>query len=260
MIRVNKNYEPRPHRRSATLSKREACDLVGRKINKGNSCTSVSQKRKQPHTVKFGRHYRRLKIVHKCYKIHNTEVSLSEKTLVRPHLLKHVKNNLLGHGTTPDRAPSKTKLSRSLNQDKVRLNQIANHFTLAKKSRVLTHSVISGSKMSKDGADKPDKNDDEKNRRKKSKDRDKRLENSKSKKAKLTKHWEIDPEAFRHEIDMAYKTLQNRKGKRPLSQKEIRKHLDAISQSVTQLAALRRLKKKPSKPQPANEGTSNQDT
>ena len=214
--------------------------MVGRNVNKGISCISVSQKRKQPHAVKSGRHYRRLKTVQKCYKSHKTEVSLSEKTLERTHCLKLVKINLLGHEITPYRAPNKTKLSRSLNKGKVRLIQIAKHSTLVKKNRTLTHSVISGSKMSKDGADKPDKNDDEKNRRKKSKDREKRLENSKSKKAKLSQHWEIDPEAFRHEIDMAYKTLQNRKGKRPLSQKEIRKHLDAINQSVTKLAALRK--------------------
>ena len=29
LTHVNKKYEPRPHKRSASLSKREACDLVG---------------------------------------------------------------------------------------------------------------------------------------------------------------------------------------------------------------------------------------
>ena len=107
LIRVNKNYEPRLHRRSASLSKREACDLVGQKINKGNSCPSVSQKRKQPHAVKIGRHYRRLKIVHKCYKIHKTEVSHSEKIFVRPHLLKHIKNKVTElHQTGPQAKPN----------------------------------------------------------------------------------------------------------------------------------------------------------
>ena len=210
--------------------------------------------------MKSGRHYRRLKTAHKCYKINKTEVSLSEKTSVRTHLLKHVKNNLLGHGITPDRAPSKTKLIQSLNQDKVRLNQIVDHLKPVKKNRVLTHPVISGSKMSKDGADKPDKNDDEKKRRKMSKDRNKRLGAQKSIKAKPSKHWEVDPEALRHEIDKANKTLKNREGKRHPSQKEIRKHLHAISQSVTQLAALRGQKKKPSIPHSATEGSSSHDT
>ena len=152
--------------------------------------------------------YRRLKTAKKCYKSHKIEVSLSELTLERKRCLKLVKINLLGHEITPYRAPNKTTLSRSLNKGKVRLTKIAKLSTLVKKSRTLTHSVFSGSKMSKDGAEKPDKDDDEKNKRKKSKDRDKRLENSKSKRAKLSKHWEIDPEAFSHEIDMAYKTLQ----------------------------------------------------
>ena len=150
LIRVNKTREPQPHRRSATLSKREACDLVGRNKNKGISCISVSQKRKQPHAVKSGRHYRRLKTVQKCYKSYKTEVSLSEKTLERTHCLKLVKINLLGHEITPYRAPNKTKLSRFLNKDKVRLIQIAKHSTLVKKNRILTYSGSSGSKMSKD--------------------------------------------------------------------------------------------------------------
>ena len=207
--------------------------------------------------MKFGRHYRRLKLLYKCYKIQKTEVSHTDKTPVKPHLLRYIKIKLLGHGILPNRAPSKTKVNRLLNQDKV-----ADHLKLRKKGRVLTHSVISGSKMStKDGANMPDKNDDEKERHKKqSKDRNKKPGSSKSKKAKLSKLWEIDPEAFRHEVEMAYKSIKNRKGKRPLSQKEIRKHLDAISASMSELAALRGQKKKSLKSHPATEGTTNRGT
>ena len=189
-------------------------------------------------------------------------MSHTEKTFVRLYLLKYIENNLLGHGITPNRAPSKTKINQLLNQDKVRHNQITDHLKLGKKGRVLTRSVISGSKMStKDGANMPDKNDDEKERHKKqSKDRNKKPGSSKSKKAKLSKLWEIDPEAFRHEVEMAYKSIKNRKGKRPLSQKEIRKHLDAISASVSELAALRGQKKKSLKSHPATEGTTNRGT
>ena len=258
---VNKKYELRPHEQTVSLSKGEARDLIGLKINKDISCISVSQKHKQPHAVRSGRHYRRLKTVHKCYKINNTEVSLLEKTSVRTHLLKHVKTNLLGHGNTQYQAPSKTKRSRSLSQDKVRLNYRSKS---VKKSRVLTPPVITGSKMSKDGADKPDKNGDEKKRRKLSKDRDKRLESQKTTKAKPPKQWEVDPEVLRHEIEKANRTLKlTFKGRKHPSQKEIRKHLHEINQSVTKLAALSGQKKKPSKPQKcknANEGTSNQDT
>ena len=94
---------------------------------------------------------------------------------------------------------------------------------------------------------------EEKNGRKRPKDRDKSLENPKSKRTKLSKHWEIDPEAF-HEIKIACKTLQDRKDKRRPTDDEVRKHLDAINQSATKLAALRKRTEKPSK-----EGTSSQD-
>ena len=104
--------------------------------------------------MKSGRHFRKLKTVIKCYKTKITEVSPLKNRSVRTHLLKHVKTNLLGHGNTQYQAPSKTKRSRSLSQDKVRLNY---HSKSVKKSRVLTHPVITGTKMSKDGADKPDK-------------------------------------------------------------------------------------------------------
>ena len=120
LIRVNKINKLRQHRRSATLSTEGARVLVGRKINKGNSCTSVSQKRKQSHAVKCGRHYQRLKFLKKCYKTRKTEVSHTYKTSVKPHLLRHIKIKLSGHGILPNRVPNKTKESRLLNLDKVR--------------------------------------------------------------------------------------------------------------------------------------------
>ena len=257
---INKKYELRSHEQTVSLSKGEARDLIGLKINKDISCISVSQKHKQPHAVRSGRHYRRLKTVKKCYKTNITEVSPLLKRSVRTHLIKYVKTNLLGHGNNQYRAPSKTKQSRSLSQDKVRLKHSSKS---AKKNKVLTPPVITGSKMSKDGADKPDRNDDEKKRRKLSKDRGKTLESQKTTKAKPTKEWEVDPEVLRQEIEKANRTLKlTFKGRKHPSQKEIRKHLQEINQSVTKLAALSGQKKKPSKPQKskkANEGTSYQD-
>ena len=52
LIRQNINNTLRQYRRYACLSKVESRDLIGRKINKGNSCASVSQKRKHTHAVK----------------------------------------------------------------------------------------------------------------------------------------------------------------------------------------------------------------
>ena len=119
LIRQNTNNTLRQHRRYASLSNKESRDLIG-KINKGNSCASVSQKRKQSHAVKCGRHYQRLKFLKKCYKTRKTEVSHTYKTSVKPHLLRHIKIKLSGHGILPNRVPNKTKESRLLNLDKVR--------------------------------------------------------------------------------------------------------------------------------------------
>ena len=95
----------------------------------------------------------------------------------------------------------------------------------------------------------PDKSDDEKERhQKQSKDPKKKPKSTKSKKAKLSKLWDSNG----HEVEMAYNSIKNRKSKKPLSPKEIRKHLDAISASVSELGALRRQKKNSSKVQPAS--------
>ena len=48
---------------------------------------------------------------------------------------------------------------------------------------------------------------------------------------------------------MACSSLKNRKSKKPLSEKEIKIHLDTISESVRNLAAHRRKKKNSSKTQ-----------
>ena len=66
----------------------------------------------------------------------------------------------------------------------------------------------------KDGNDMPEKNDEERERRKKPpKDHKKGSKKTDPKKEKLTKLWNIDPEAFRHEIEKTTSALKNRKSK-----------------------------------------------
>ena len=82
-----------------------------------------------------------------------------------------------------------------------------------------------------DGNNMPEKSDEERERRKKqSKDLKKKPKNTKSKKAKLSKLWDIDPEAFGHEIEMAFTSIKNRKSKKPLSPKEIQKRNQRIGE------------------------------
>ena len=130
LIRANKISKIRPHRRSATLSTGGARALVGRKINKGNSCTSAFQKRKQLHAITRGSHYRELKTLKKCYKIRRTEVSHKFETLVKLHSLRRIKIKLIGHGNKPNRVPNKIFESRLLTQDEVRNRIITNKLVL----------------------------------------------------------------------------------------------------------------------------------
>ena len=247
MIRVNKINKLRQHRRSATLSKEGACVLVGRKINKGNSCTSVS--RKQSHAVNYGCHCQSLNFLKKRYKIRKTEVSHDYKTPEKPHILRLIKIKLSGLGIPLNRAPNKTIESRLPNQDKVRQQLTTDNLKIDKQRKVLNRAALSGTKMNtKDGNDMSEKSDEERERRKKQpKDLKKRSKNTKSKKAKLSKLWDVDPAPFSHEIEMAFTSIKNRKSKKPLSPEEIQKHLNAISASVSNKGALRRPKKNSSK-------------
>ena len=107
LIRQNINNTLRQHRQYASLSKVESRHLIGRKTNKGNSCASVSQKRKHMHAVKCGRHYQKVKPLRKCNKLQKPEVSHTYETPVRPHILRHRNIKSPGHGISPNRAPYK---------------------------------------------------------------------------------------------------------------------------------------------------------
>ena len=115
LIRLNKINKPRQHKRCASLSKEETRVLVGRKINKGNSCVSVSQKRKHTHAVKCGRHHQKVKPLRKCNKLQKTEVSHTNKSSARPYILRHRNIKSSGHGILPKQDPNKIKESRLLN-------------------------------------------------------------------------------------------------------------------------------------------------
>ena len=79
LTRQNNNNTLRQHRRSASLSKKELSDLIGPKINKGISCTSVSQKRKYSHVGKCYYPHRQINRFKKCNKPHKTEDTKSPR-------------------------------------------------------------------------------------------------------------------------------------------------------------------------------------
>ena len=247
LIRVNKINKLTQRRQSATLSKERTLDLIGRKINKGNSCTSVS--RKQTHAVSHDNNYLSLNSHKKCYKIPKTEVSHDYKTPAKSLKLRLIKIKSPGPGIPSNRIQNKTVESRPSDQDQVRLHQTTENIKIDKKHRVLNRVALSGTKMNpKDGNDRPDK-DGEERRKKPPKDHKKGSKKTDPKKEKLTKLWNIDPEAFRHEIEKTTSALKNRKSKKPLTEKEIKTYLDDISESVRKLAAHRGRDKKSSKPQ-----------
>ena len=250
MIRQNKNNKLRQHRRYASLSKEESRDLIGRNINKGNSCTSVSQKRKHTQVVKCGRHHKKLKPLRKCNKIQITEVSLTYKTPVRPSILRHKNIKSPGHGIPPNRVPNKINESRLLNLSKVRQQLKTSNLKVDKNHKVLKRAALSGNKMSgRNDKNTSEKSDKERKRRKKQpKDLKKKSKNSKSRQAK---RWDVDPEAFRQEIELAFTSIKNRKSNKPLSPEEVQKHLNAISATVSNKGAHGRPKKNSSKAQPS---------
>ena len=87
-----------------------------KKINKGNSCVSVSQKLKQTHAVKCGSPQQKPKPFKKCIKLHKTEVSHTNIPPIRPYILRHKNIKSPGHGFPRD--PIQPRLSRLLNPSK----------------------------------------------------------------------------------------------------------------------------------------------
>ena len=165
LIRLNKINKPRQHKRCASLSKEETRVLVGRKINKGNSCASVSQKRKHTHAVKCGRHYQKLKPLKKCNKLQKTEVSHTNKSSERPYILRHRNIKSSGHGILPKRDPNKIKESRLLNLSKVRQPVKANDIKVDKIHKVLKRAALSGNKMGRRNDKDMSENSDEERER-----------------------------------------------------------------------------------------------
>ena len=161
LIRQNTNNTLRQHRRYASLSKEESRELIGRKINKGNSCASVSQKRKHTHAVKCGRHRQKVKPHRKCNKLQKTEVSHTYKTSVRPYILRHRNIKSPGHGILPNRAPNKIKESRLLNLSKVRQPLKTNNLKVDINHKVLKCEALSGNKMSRRNDKDMSENSDE---------------------------------------------------------------------------------------------------
>ena len=88
LTRQKNNITLRQHRRSAGLSKKELSDLIGPKINKGVSCTSVSQRRNYSHVVKYDCHHRQINRFKKCNKPHKTEVSHKIRSPIRSYTLR----------------------------------------------------------------------------------------------------------------------------------------------------------------------------
>ena len=89
LTRQKNNITLRQHRRSTGLSKKELSDLIGPKINKRVSCTSVSQRRNYSHVVKFVYHHRQLNQLinrfKKCNKPHKTEGSNEIRSPIRSY-------------------------------------------------------------------------------------------------------------------------------------------------------------------------------
>ena len=241
LIRQNVNNTPKQHRQYACLSKVESRDLIGRKINKGNSCASVSQKRKQKHAVKCGRHFQKLNPLKKFYKLHKTEVSHTYKTPVKPLILRRRNINSLGHGVSPNRDPNKIK-GRLPKSSKVRQQLKANDLKIQVNHRVVKREALSGHNMSRRN-EKSENSDEERERNKKQhKDLKKRSKNSGE--AKL---WDVDPVAFSREIEQAFTSIKNRESNKPLSREEALKHMEAINASISDNRTRRRPKKKSSK-------------
>ena len=152
-------YQNKPlwqHRQCASLSRVESHDLIGRKVNNNKGISrpvSVSQKRKQKHAVKCGRHYQKIKL-------QKTEVSHVKKSLKRLYTLRNRYLKPPGHEFSHNRDPRKQKQSQFPCPGKVRKVTNLTDLKESKTNRYLKRRVILGSEM-----DKPNKNrSDDKNR------------------------------------------------------------------------------------------------
>ena len=250
LIRQNTNNTLRQHRRYASLSKKESRDLIGRKINKGNSCASVSQKRKHTHAVKCGRHRQKVKPHRKCNKLQKTEVSHTNKSSERPYILRHRNIKSSGHGILPKRDPNKIKESRLPNLSKVRQPMKTNDLKVDKIHKDLKRAALSGNKIwRRNDKDMSENSNEERERRK---NQPKNLkQKSKSSKSWQVKRGDIDPVAFSHQIELAFTAIKNRQSNKPLKPEEVQKHLNAIGASVSNKRAPRRPKKNSSKVLPS---------
>ena len=250
LIRQNTNNTLRQHRRYASLSNEESRDLIGRKINKGNSCASVSQKRKHTHAVKCGRHRQKVKPHRKCNKLQKTEVSHTNKSSERPYILRHRNIKSSGHGILPKRDPNKIKESRLPNLSKVRQPMKTNDLKVDKIHKDLKRAALSGNKIwRRNDKDMSENSNEERERRK---NQPKNLkQKSKSSKSWQVKRGDIDPVAFSHQIELAFTAIKNRQSNKPLKPEEVQKHLNAIGASVSNKRAPRRPKKNSSKVLPS---------
>jgi len=240
LIRQNINNTLWQHRRYASLSKVELRDLIGLKINKGNSCVSVSQKRKQTHAVKCGSLQQKLKPFRKCIKLRKKEVSHTNIPPIRPYILRHKNIKSPGHGFPRDH--KQPRVSRLLNPSKVRQPAKTNDLKVDKNHKVLKRAALSGNNMSE--------NSDEE--REKLKDQHKCLRTvSKSSSRWPVNRGHIDPVAFSNQIKLTFAALKKRPSNLPLKPEEVQKHLNAIGATASKRGTSKRQKKNSSKVLPS---------
>ena len=216
LIRQTKNKTLKLHRRYASLSRVELRDLIGLNINKGNSCTSVSQKRKQRHAVWSVNTKRKRKSLGKCIKLLTSEVRhIKNHAKPSPYILRPKIFNSSGHGFPRDHV--RQSVSRLPNLSKVRHKTK----TIGPKSKanreVLKRAALSGINMSGNS-------DEEKE---KSKKQHKCLRTA----SKSSKRRDIDSAAFSVQIERTSNALK-RQGSAPLPPEAVIKHLNAIVATV----------------------------
>ena len=202
LTRQNNNNTLRQHRRTASLSKKELSDLIGPKINKGISCTSVSQKRKYSHVGKCYYAHRQINRFKKCNKPHKPEVSHKIRSPIRSYTLRYNYTTPPGH-----------KISRTLVPTRARVGQLP----------------YLGLTMRKQG----EKDESEEERQKARKQSKNTKQRKKSSKPWPVRRGYIDPEAFRKQIELVNASINNRQSDKPLDPKEVQNHLHAIGATVS---------------------------
>ena len=239
--------EPNKTRLRARLSKIAPRALIGQKVNKGNSCcTSVSSKQKSKHrhadntcrnilttriTTEFTTDYDTLQI---------TEVSQVKKFSDTPNKLKlkHHHLRLPGKTSTSELNFTNDRPIWPLPDKKVR--KVTNvPYLYSRKSieqkRNLTHRVFTGTTMGKTNKKpKDDDTDDEKPRERGHKDLKKWAKKSKPQKGESQPNKEgIKPFDLKKSIAGALKTIDKRKSTGSLEDREVQKHLEAITATVS---------------------------